>query len=177
MVQADVLIDIQIIILLLNKTPSTAMRVRYWRLGVIDVIKAKYPLEKANHWEIKCLVGEYEHFGIFWYKYGTPYDKEPVHGICLYYNEVSHKTIEDLISFLLSKFGGQVLYRQTRIFFRGSKEFADPQSIGTLANELSLKFNVPVEITIEFEKITEAEQNENAVELPPSKALPIVGSD
>jgi len=51
-------------------------------LTIPEILHARYPLDKINHWEIKCLYGEHEHFGIFWYKYGTPFDKEPVHGIC-----------------------------------------------------------------------------------------------
>jgi hypothetical protein len=153
------------------------MRLRYWRLGITDVLKAKYPIEKANHWEIKCMQGEYQHFGVFWYKFGTPYDKEPVHGICFYYNEIPQKTVEEIIQLLHSKFGGKILYRQTRVFLQGSKEFADPKSVGTLANELSLKFNSPVELTIEFEKVTNEEQEKNSYNLPSGKILPIVGSD
>jgi hypothetical protein len=153
------------------------MRVRYWRLGIADVQEAKYPIEKANHWEIKCMQGEHQHFGVFWYKYGTPYDKEPVHGICMYHNEIQEKTVQDITSFLHSKFGGKILYRQTRVFLQGSKEFTDPKSIGALANELSLQFNAPVELTIEFEKVTKEEQEQNAFNLPSNKVLPIVGTD
>jgi hypothetical protein len=153
------------------------MRMRYWRLDIREVLDAKYPTEKANHWEITCMFGEYQRFGIFWFKYGTPYDKEPVHGLCFYYNEIQQKTIQEITDFLQSRFGGKILYRQTRVFFQGSKEFADPKSIGILANELSLMFNVPVEITIEFEKITQQEQEQNILNLPPNKALPIVGPD
>ena len=153
------------------------MRIRYWRLGITDVLEAKYPVEKANHWEIKCILDEYQHFGVFWFRYGTPYDKEPVHGICFYYNEIPKKIVQDLTEFIHLKFGGKVLYRQTRVFLHGSKEFADPKSIGTLANELSLKFSVPVEITIELEKVTDKEQQESSFNLPSSKALPIVGPD
>ncbi len=153
------------------------MRVRYWRLGITDVLKAKYPAEKANHWEIKCMQGEHEHFGVFWFRYGTPYDKEPVHGVCFYHNEIPQKTVEAIRDFLQSKFGGQVLYRQSRVFLQGSKEFADQQTIGMLANELSLKFNAPVEITIEFEKATKEEVDGELFGLPSSKALPIVGPD
>jgi hypothetical protein len=82
-----------------------------------------------------------------------------------------------MIDFLQSRFGGKILYRQTRVFFQGSNEFADPKSVGILANELSLRFNVPVEITIEFEKITQQEQEGNILNLPSGKALPIVGPD
>jgi hypothetical protein len=153
------------------------MRVRYWRLGITDFLSANYPPEKANHWEIKCMQGEYEHFGVFWYRYGTPFDKEPVHGICFYHNDIPKKTVEELTSFLHGKFGGEVLYRQSRVFLQGSKEFADPKSVGVLANDLSLKFNAPVELNVEFEKITKEEVDSEVFKLPASKALPIVGPD
>jgi len=153
------------------------MRIRYWRLDITEVLKANYPVEKVNHWDIKCNIGEYQQFGVFWFKYGTPYDKEPIHGICFYYNEISQQTVLDLIDLLKSKLGGKVLYKQTRVFLQGSKEFADSQSIGTLATELNLKFNVTIEITIEFEKVTEKEKVKNSLDLPSNKALPIVGPD
>jgi hypothetical protein len=153
------------------------MRIRYWRLDITEVLKANYPVEKVNHWDIKCTIGEYQQFGVFWFKYGTPYDKEPIHGICFYYNEIPQQTVLDLIDFLKSKLGGKVLYKQTRVFLQDSKEFADSQSIGTLATELNLKFNVTIEITIEFEKVTEKEKVENSLDLPSNKALPIVGPD
>jgi hypothetical protein len=153
------------------------MRIRYWRLDITEVLKANYPVEKVNHWDIKCTTGEYQQFGVFWFKYGTPYDKEPIHGICFYYNEIPQQTVLDLIDFLNSKLGGKVLYKQTRVFLQGSKEFADSQSIGTLATELNLKFNVTIEITIEFEKVTEKEKVENSLDLPSNKVLPIVGPD
>jgi hypothetical protein len=82
-----------------------------------------------------------------------------------------------MIDFLQSRFGGKILYRQTRVFLQGSKEFADPKSVGILANDLSLRFKIPVEITIEFEKITQQEQEQNILNLPSNKALPIVGPD
>ncbi|MDP9289849.1 MAG: hypothetical protein M3P08_16855 [Thermoproteota archaeon] len=153
------------------------MRLRYWRIGIADLAEANYPIEKVNHWEIKCMQGEYQHFGVFWYRYGTPFDKEPVHGICFYYNEIPLPVVQALTDFLLSKFGGKVLYRKTRVFLQGSNEFSDPKSIGMLAQEISLKFNAPIEITIEFEKVTIEEQDQNTFNLPPNKMLPIVGSD
>jgi len=153
------------------------MRVRYWRLGITDVLNAGYPAEKVNHWDIKCMQGEYEHFGVFWYRYGTPFDKEPVHGLCFYFNDIPKKTVDELATFLQSKFGGQLLFRQARGFLQGSKEFADGKSVATLANELSLKFNAPVELTIEFEKATKEEVEQESYILPASKALPITGPD
>src|SRR5215210_3321450 len=110
------------------------MRVRYWRLSITEVLHAAYPAEKANHWDIKCMQGEYEHFGVFWYRYGTPFDKEPVHGICFYYNDVPEKIVRELTDYLVTKFGGKTLRRQTRVFLEGSKEIHDPYNIGQLAN-------------------------------------------
>jgi hypothetical protein len=153
------------------------MRLRYWRLTAEDVLGATYPPEKANHWDIKCMQGEYQHFGIFWYRYGTPFDKEPVHGICFYYNEISEESIKTLKEFLGSKYGGNPIGRKSRVFLQGSQEFSDPQSIGTLAKEISMKFNAPTEITIEFEKVTQQEQEQNEFKLPPKKVLPITGID
>jgi hypothetical protein len=155
----------------------SSMRLRYWRIDIPDLVKAKYPIEKVNHWEIKCMQGDYQHFGVFWYKYGTPYDKEPIHGICFYYNDIPVNTVEALTELLRSKFGGEVVYRKTRVFLQGSREFSDPESIGTLANELSQRFDAPTEITIEFERITKEEQDSNTFNLPSAKVLPIAGLD
>ena len=153
------------------------MRLRYWHLTISEILNANYPLDKVNHWEIKCLYGDYEHFGIFWYKYGTPFDKEPVHGICFYYNEIPEKIIQELINYLISKFNGKILRRQSRVFLEGSKEINDPYNIGKLANEISLKFSIPVEVTLEFEKVTKEEVDDNSFNFPQKKALPIVGVD
>ena len=153
------------------------MRVRFWRLSITEVLNSIHPAENTNHWDIKCILGEHEHFGVFWFRYGTPFDKEPVHGICFYFNEVPRKIIDDLATFLQSKFGGKLLYRQGRGFLQGSKEFADAQSIGVLANELSLRFSAPVELTIEFEKIDKEEIDKESFKLPASKALHITGPD
>lgn len=151
------------------------MRIRYWRLTVDDLDLATYPLERVNHWEIKCLQGEYEHFGIFWFRYGTPYDKEPVHGLAIYYNDVPMKKVDELIEMLQNSFGGDILRRQSRVFLNGSNEFTDPQGIAKLANDISERFKGPVEITIEFEEISEDDRQENLINLPTSKLLEIPG--
>ncbi len=151
------------------------MRLRYWRLTADDILAATYTPEKANHWEIKCMQGEYQHFGVFWYRYGTPFDKDPVHGICLYYNEIPEKLIEMLQDFLVSKLGGTPVRRKTRLFLQGSKEFSDSKSVGLLAKDIAMRFNVPTEITVEFEKVTQEEQV--MFNMPTKKALPIAGLD
>jgi hypothetical protein len=153
------------------------MRIRYWHLTIFEILNARYPIDKLNHWEIKCLYGDHEHFGIFWYKYGTPFDKEPVHGICFYYNEIPENIIKELTNYLVAKFSGKILRRQSRVFLEGSKEINDSSNIGQLANEISLKFSIPVEITLEFEKVTKEEVDDNSFNFPQKKALPIVGID
>ena len=153
------------------------MRIRYWHLTISEILNARYPLDKVNHWEIKCLYGEHEHFGIFWYKYGTPFDKEPVHGICFYYNEIPENIIKELLNYLVTKFGGKILRRQSRVFLEGSTEINDSNNIGQLANEISLKFSIPVEITVEFERVTKEEIDDNSFNFPQKKGLPIVGID
>lgn len=153
------------------------MRVRYWRLGVKDVLNSTYPVEKANHWDIKCLQGEYEHFGVFWFRYGTPFDKELINGICFYYNDIPQDNVQRLLDFLKEKYGGNALFRQSRAFLQGSKEFCDKNEIANLANEISTKFNGPIEITLEFEKVTPEEQEQNKFNFPSEKLLPIAGSD
>lgn len=153
------------------------MRVRYWRLGVNDLLSSSYPIERANHWEIKCLQGEYEHFGVFWFKYGTPFDKELINGICFYYNDIPQEKVQALLDFLQEKYGGKALFRQSRVFLQGSREFSDKEEIANLANEISIKFNGPIEITLEFEKVTPEEQEKNAFNFPSGKALPIAGTD
>jgi hypothetical protein len=77
----------------------------------------------------------------------------------------------------MNKFGGTPVRRKTRVFFQGSQEFADAKSIGKLAKELSIEFSAPAEITIEFEKVTQEEQEQNKYNMPPKKALPITGQD
>ena len=77
---------------------------------------------------------------------------------------------------MISKYGGKILFRQTRGFLQGSKEFVDKDSIAKLAEELSSKYNAPIEITIEFEKIDKDNQ-EKLITFPANKALPIVGPD
>lgn len=152
-----------------------SMRIRYWRLTIEDMSRATYPLEKANHWEIKCLLGEYEQFGVFWFKYGTPYDKEPVHGLSIYYNDVPQDKIDDLIAMLHGRFGGEILKRQNRTFLNGSREFIDPKEIAKLASEISERFKGPVEITIEFEKIPKDNEQVGIINLPSAKLLEIPG--
>ena len=153
------------------------MRVRYWRLAVNDLLDSTYPVEKANHWEIKCLQGEYEHFGVFWFRYGTPFDKELINGICFYYNDIPQDNVQRLLDFLKEKYGGNALFRQSRVFLQSSQELFEKNEITNLANETNTQLHGPIEITLEFEKVTPEEQEQNKFNFPEGKLLPIAGSD
>jgi hypothetical protein len=61
------------------------------------------------------------------------------------------------------------------VFLNGSKEFTDPQEIAKLAIDIGDRFKGPVEITVEFEEISNADRQENIIKLPSSKLLEIPG--
>src|SRR6476469_9767042 len=128
------------------------LRIRYWRLTIKDVLDSTYPQDKANHWDIKCMQGEYQHFGIFWFRYGTPVDKEPAHGISFYFNDVPQITIQNLIEFLQSKYGGTVLHRQSRVFLQVSSDFSETKTIAQIAKERRSIIKWTVKWRIEFQK-------------------------
>jgi len=100
-----------------------------------------------------------------------------ISGICFYYNDIPQEKVQKLLDFLQEKYGGKALFRHSRVFLQGSKEFSDKDEIANLAKEISIKFNGPVEITLEFEKVTSEEQEQNVFNFPSGKALPITGSD
>ena len=91
------------------------------------------------------------------------FDKELINGICFYYNDIPQEKVKELLDFLQKKYGGKALFRQSRVFLQGSKEFNDKNEIANLANEISSKFNGPIEITLEFEKVTSEEQEQNTL--------------
>jgi len=111
------------------------MRVRYWRLSVNDLLNSTYPQEKVNHWEIKCLQGEYEHFGVFWFRYGTPFDKELINGISFYYNDISQEKVKELQSHLAD-------YEKVKKFTLMPAEF--DINTGEITPTLKVKRNVVI---------------------------------
>jgi hypothetical protein len=61
------------------------------------------------------------------------------------------------------------------VFLNGSKEFTDPEEIAKLAVDIGDRFKGPVEITLEFEEISNADRQEDIIKLPSSKLLEIPG--
>lgn len=152
------------------------MRCRYWKLTKEEVKNLSYDPNKVLNWEIKCVKEPEEEarfFGVFSYRNGTPYDYEPIKGIVYYHNNIERNELSEITKFLKNKFGGKEMEKGERVFLPGSKETYAGKEISDLAQELETKFNTKSSITIEFQDISEAEQE--SAGLPPSKLLPIPG--
>jgi len=149
-------------------------RLRYWRLTVEDLRKARYEPKKVLMWEIKCSKDDQgSHFGVFCYRNGTPWDYTSIHGIVFYHNMISKDEVDQITKFLKDMFGGEVAEKGNRIFLKNSRETYMPKEIADLAVELGSKFEVSTELTVELENFTEPEQEQS--NLPASKLLPIPG--
>ena len=150
-------------------------RLRYWKLTVDDVRKAKYDPKKVLIWEIKCVKDDKGAvFGVYSYRNGTPWDYDLIKGIVFYHNMIEKQEVEKLTKFLKDKFGGDAAEKSSRIFLKGSREVYDPIEIADLAVQLGDSFEVSTELTIELENFSEKEQQES--NLPSSKILPIPGA-
>jgi hypothetical protein len=149
-------------------------RLRYWKLTIEDLRKAKYDPKKVLVWEIKCTKDEQgTHFGVFCYRNGTPWDYTSIHGIVFYHNQITQPEVDKITKFLKDKFGGEPLEKSSRIFLKGSKEIYQPSEIADLAVQLGDTFEGSTELTVELENFTVPEQEQS--NLPSSKILPIPG--
>jgi len=149
-------------------------RLRYWKLTVDDLKKAKYDPKKVLVWEIKCTRDDQgTHFGVFCYRNGTPWDYMSIHGIMFYHNQISQGEVEKITKFLKDKFGGEPGEKGSRIFLKNSREIYQPTDIADLAVQLGDTFETSTELTVELENFTVPEQDQS--NLPSSKILPIPG--
>lgn len=149
-------------------------RLRYWKLTIEDLRKAKYDPKKVLLWEIKCTKDEQgTHFGVFCYRNGAPWDYTSIHGIVFYHNQITQAEVDKITKFLKDKFGGESLEKSSRIFLKGSKEIYQPSEIADLAVQLGDTFEGSTELTVELENFTVPEQEQS--NLPSSKILPIPG--
>jgi len=149
-------------------------RMRYWKLTIEEVEKLSYNESKVLNWEIKFTREPEEDakfVGVFLYKNGTPKDYESVKGITYYYNNIDRKEIPGITQYLKKKYGGKDVEKGERIFLEGSKEIYSGKEIAELAQELESILKAKAVITIEFQDISEQEQNESG--LPEAKLLPI----
>ena len=152
------------------------MRCRYWKMTIDEVKNLSYDPNKVLNWEIKCIrepEEEAQFIGVFLYRNGTPHDYEQVKGIVYFHNNIERKELPDITKFLKNKFGGKEMEKGERIFLANSKEIYSGKEIAELAQELETRFNTKSVITIEFQDISEAEQESSG--LPPAKLLPIPG--
>ncbi len=141
----------------------------YWHLTPQEVSSTAYPVEKLVHWEIRCGFSEESYFSVFWFKMGIPYDKEPINGIAMYAVECSEETVTTLEEYLKNTLGGSIVRKSPRIFLSGAKITLDNKFIADIAMQLTRRFDAGSEIWLEFDDLTEDEQQQ----LFPSKSLPI----
>ena len=144
-------------------------RMFYWHLTPQEVSSTTYPVEKMVHWEIRCGFSEESYFSVFWFKMGIPYDKEPINGIAMYAVECSEETVTTLEDYLKNTLGGSIVRKSPRTFLSGAKVTLDNKFIADLAMQLTRRFDAGSEIWLEFDDLTEDEQQR----LFPSKSLPI----
>ncbi len=149
-------------------------RLRYWKLTVDDLRKAKYDPKKVLIWEIKCSKDDQgTHFGVFCYRNGTPWDYTSIHGIVFYHNMILPEEVSKITKFLKERFGGEPTEKGSRIFLKNSREIYQPIEIADLAVKLGDTFEASTELTVELENFTSSEQEQS--NLPSSKILPIPG--
>jgi len=144
-------------------------RMLYWHLTPQEVSDTTYPVEKLVHWEIRCGFSEESYFSVFWFKMGVPYDKEPINGIAMYAIECNEEIVTVLEEFLKNMLGGSIVKKSPRTFLSGAKIALDNKFIADLATQLAKKFDAGGEIWLEFDGLTEDEQQQ----LFPSKSLQI----
>ncbi len=130
-------------------------RVLYSHLNADDVASKAYPEGHLIHWEIRSFFTEQSYISIYWFKYGIPFDKEPINGIAFYGYEADENILNDVREYLYKKFEGKLLVRSHRIFFDNSKVIIDNISIATLAKDIDKQFKCMSEISLEFDNIEE----------------------
>lgn len=152
-----------------------ADRQRYWKLEPSEVEKFAYNESKMINWEIKCVKDDGVSFvGVFAYRHGIPLGYESVMGIGIYHNYIGDAERGDIVQMIKKKHGGnaedhsnRTLVRDATMPYSGAEICALAQSAESIINGKSI-------ITLEFEGLTEDEQQ--SAGLPPTKLLPIPGA-
>ncbi|HLC09793.1 MAG TPA: hypothetical protein VJJ01_01605, partial [Nitrosopumilaceae archaeon] len=113
------------------------IRCRYWHLSIDELKKVTYDPKKVLVWEIKCSKDEAAHFGVFFYRNGTPWDYASIHGIVFYYNMISRDEVNRIAEFLKGKFGGEIKEKGERVFWRTLVRFTPQKRLLTLQQSLA----------------------------------------
>lgn len=152
-----------------------ADRQRYWKLVADEVAGLEYTEAKLLNWDIRCSMGDGSSLvGVFAYRHGTPVGYDSVRGVSFYHNHADDGVRKRVTSELKSRYGGRPEEHSERVILRGSEvPYAGPE-IASLARALESALGAEAVITLEFEGLTQDEQE--AAGLPPSKLLPIVGT-
>lgn len=152
-----------------------ADRQRYWKLGAGEVASLAYDGAKLLNWDVRCSMGDGSSLvGVFAYRRGTPVGYESVAGVSYYHNHVDAETRGRVTSELRSRYGGRPEEHSDRVILRGSEVPYSGAEIGSLARALESALGAEAVVTLEFEGLTQDEQE--AAGLPAAKLLPIAGT-
>lgn len=151
-------------------------RQRYWKLEPDEVAKFGYNESKMLNWDIKCTKEDGVSFvGAFAYRNGIPVEYESVKGVGFYHNQIDDKQRDAVSEMLKKKFGGSVEnISSNRTLLRESNAPYSGKDVGELALELESLIDGHSVITLEFEGLTQDEQDSSG--LPSTKLLPIPGA-
>lgn len=153
-----------------------ADRQRYWKLESDEVKSFTYNESKLINWDIKCSKADGVSFvGAFTYKGGIPLGYETVNGVAFYHNQIDDAEKDKVTQMLKKKYGGSPEDHSNRTIIRGSDVPYSGPALGELSGELESLIDGTSIITLEFEDLTQDEQD--AAGLPSAKLLPIPGSN
>lgn len=152
-----------------------ADRQRYWKLEPDEVEKFTYNESKILNWEIKCTKDDnVSVVGIFAYKNGIPLEYESIMGIGLYHNYIDDQEKDNAAQMIKKKYGGEIKDYSNRVIINGAKIPYSGIDICAIAHDIESLINGKSIITLEFEGLTQDEQENSG--LPSTKLLPIPGA-
>ena len=152
-----------------------AGRQRYWKIEPGEVGSFSYNESKLLNWDIKCSKkSDASAFvGVFAYRNGTPVGYESVKGISYYHNHIDDGELKLVSAMLKKDHGGDVTEHSNRTIIKGSSVPYSGPELGALARKLESLLDAKAVITLEFEGLTQDEQD--SAGLPPTKLLPVPG--
>ncbi len=151
-----------------------ADRQRYWKLEPDEVAGFTYNESKMLNWEIKCTKDDGVSFvGAFAYKHGIPVEYESIIGVGLYHNNIDDAQKNDIVRMLKKKYGGSIEDYSNRIIVHDAAIPYSGPEICELGRELESMIDGKSIISLEFEGLTQDEQDNSG--LPATKLLPVTG--
>ena len=151
-------------------------RQRYWKLDSAELESLTYNESKLLNWEIKCTKknNDESFVGAFAYRGGIPLGYETIKGVAFYHNRINDTEKNSVSDIIKKEYGGNAEDHSNRVIIRDSTVPYSGAAVGALSRKLEELIDGKSIITLEFEDLTQAEQD--SAGLPATKLLPIPGS-